>query len=349
MKYDLKILQDYLDKGLLEKNSHPTLPISIWNYTRECQYLQVWDEITLNMRGTVIRDEDGEVIARAFKKFFNMEEIPSALIPNEKYEVFEKMDGSLGILFWYEGEWHLATRGSFTSDQAVKGKAILDSKYDTHYLFTNQTYLFEIIYKENRIVVDYGDQEKLVMLAAIDTMTQTEIPIDDFGDYGFEIVKKYDFSKMSFSEIKAKIDSNSEGHVVRFESGFRMKIKGEEYVRLHRIVTGLSSKDIWEALKEGRDIATILDRTPDEFDNWVRETVKELTLKFEEEKRKLDEEFYSIIDRKAFAEMVSQNPNRKFLFSRLNTYSKRYEDLVWDRIKPKYQKAFFNQKVALKS
>jgi RNA ligase len=343
MKYDLEILQDYLNRGLLEKNPHPTLPISIWNYTRECQYLQVWDEITLNMRGTVIRDEDGAVVARAFKKFFNMEEIPSGLIPNEPFEVFEKMDGSLGILFWYEGEWHLATRGSFLSNRAKKGKAILNAKYDTDYLFKHQTYLFEIIYKENRIVVDYGDQEKLVMLGAIDTDTLTEIPIDDFQDYGFDIVKKHDFSGKEFKEMKEGVDSNSEGYVVRFQSGFRMKIKGEEYVRLHRTITRLSSKDIWLALKEDRDITEILDRTPDEFDNWVRETIKELTLKFEEEKKKLDEEFYSIIDRKAFAEKISENGNRRFLFSRLNTYSKRYEDLIWDSIKPKHQKAFFNQ------
>jgi RNA ligase len=343
MKYDLEILQDYLNRGLLEKNPHPTLPISIWNYTRECQYLQVWDEITLNMRGTVIRDEDGLVIARVFKKFFNIEEIPSALIPNEPFEVFEKMDGSLGILFWYEGEWHLATRGSFVSDQAIKGKAILNAKYDTHFLFKHQTYLFEIIYKENRIVVDYGDQEKLVMLGAIDTHTLTEIPIDDFQDYGFDIVKKHDFSGKEFNEMKEGVDFNSEGYVVRFQSGFRMKIKGEEYVRLHRLLTNFSNVDIWEALKNGDDISKMLERVPDEFDAWVRKTINNLQIQFNEIKENVDKEYWTLINRKEYAEKIKDNPIRHLLFSRLTSYSSKYETSIWDMIRPVYQKPFWNK------
>jgi RNA ligase len=45
------------------------------------------------------------------------------------------MDGSLGILFNYKGEWVLATRGSFTSDQSVKGTELLQ-KYDYNRLTT---------------------------------------------------------------------------------------------------------------------------------------------------------------------------------------------------------------------
>jgi RNA ligase len=59
--------------------------------------------------------------------------------------VWEKMDGSLLIVFWYEGKWIVATRGSFTSDQAIKGVELL-KKYNTDIMFRHLTYCFEIIY-----------------------------------------------------------------------------------------------------------------------------------------------------------------------------------------------------------
>jgi RNA ligase len=144
MKYDVKILNDYVERGLLEKNSHPTLPIDIYNYSRDCQFSRMWDDITLNMRGTIL-DREGNVIARTFPKFFNLEEHDHDEIPNEPFDVFEKMDGSLGILFYYADQWNLATKGSFASDQAIKGKEMLE-RYNIESLEKNKTYLFEIIY-----------------------------------------------------------------------------------------------------------------------------------------------------------------------------------------------------------
>ena len=224
MKYDLGTLNKYIEDGLLEKNSHPDLPIDIYNYSRECQFSKNWDDITLNMRGTIL-DREGNIVARAFPKFFNMEEHDQKDIPNEPFEVFEKMDGSLGILFNYNGEWHFATKGSFVSDQAIKGKEILE-KYDYMRLSPDFTYLFEIIYPENRIVVSY-DYEDLVLLASINNKDDQEYDIhsDILDTLNFKLVKKY-HGVEDYKKLKSIIENNSEGFVIRFKSGFRMKIKG---------------------------------------------------------------------------------------------------------------------------
>lgn len=140
-------LEKYYEDGLLLKQSHPTHDLTIWNYSPKVQYDRLWDDITIQCRGLVTNSE-GEIIARPFKKFFNYEEYlenAPQMIPNEPFDVFDKMDGSLGILFNYKNEWILATRGSFTSDQAVKGKELL-KKYPIEKLDKNKTYLFEIIY-----------------------------------------------------------------------------------------------------------------------------------------------------------------------------------------------------------
>ncbi len=138
----LTILNDYKERGLLYSQTHPTLPLTIWNYTEKVQYESLWDEVTLAARG-LVTDGSGRVVARPFSKFFNIEE--GKHTPTQEFEVFEKMDGSLGIVFVYEGQVVYATRGSFASDQA-KWMADWGTKYNfSNILVEGYTYLFEII------------------------------------------------------------------------------------------------------------------------------------------------------------------------------------------------------------
>ena len=169
----LETLEKYYEDGLLHKQTHPTFDLTIWNYTPKVQYERLWDDITMQCRGLVTNSK-GEIVARPFKKFFNYEEYKPEEIPNEDFVVYEKLDGSLGILFNYQGEWILSTRGSFTSPQSIKGKEILN-KHDISAWRKDNTYLFEIIYPENRIVVDYGNEEKLVVIGCIHTETGDEV------------------------------------------------------------------------------------------------------------------------------------------------------------------------------
>jgi RNA ligase len=142
MEINLETLVKYRDDGWLLSQNHPTLPLIIWNYSQTTQYENYWDKITLSCRG-LVTDDKGNIVARGFSKFFNIEE--EKYTPTENFEVWEKMDGSLLLVFWYEGQWITATRGSFTSDQAIKGAELL-KKYNTDIMFRHLTYCFEIIY-----------------------------------------------------------------------------------------------------------------------------------------------------------------------------------------------------------
>jgi RNA ligase len=356
MKYDLNILSKYIDGGLVIKQVHPTLPLSIYNYSRECQYDGKWDDITLNCRGLVL-DNDGNVIAKPFPKFFNYEEHKPEDIPNENFEVYEKMDGSLGIVFHYNNEWHVATRGSFQSDQAIKAKQILDTKYNISSLRKTRTYLFEIIYPENRIVVDYGNEEKLVLLGVIDTESGEEIPNSSLffmEEDGWDIVTTYKTWGEDWETLKKEISKDNEGYVIRFSGGMRMKIKGEEYVRLHRILTNFSTKDIWELLKNGEPFEPFLERVPDEFDDWVKRTAMNLRYSFhsiDERAGKLHDGFrygkYNDKEveptKKEFAEYVKQFPKElgSVMFKMWDKQP--YDQIIWSMIKPKYSKPFKNE------
>jgi hypothetical protein len=339
MKYDLNIIADYVSKGLVVGQSHATLPLAIFNYSRTCQYDRLWDDVTLNCRGLIL-DTKGNVVAKGFPKFFNMEELSDSEIPKESFEVFEKMDGSLGIFFHYNGEWHMATRGSFTSEQAIKGMEIAKREGLDRKCVPGFTYLFEIIYPENRIVVDYGKDERLVLLSIINP-EGNELAYDEIEMDGWDIVNRYD-GVNDYTKLKEMIANDAEGYVIRFRNGMRMKIKGDEYVRLHRILTNFSTKDIWELLKNGEPLEPFLDRVPDEFDAWVKEVVRDLQIRFENIVKDYNTIFWTIYntDKKVFAESAKRYPHPSLLFSMYDKKNKSAYDYVWKLLKPKYEKPF---------
>jgi RNA ligase len=124
------ILDGLVEEGWLISQEHPTLDLTIYNYSQKTQFESNWTEWTLMCRGLVVNSK-GDIVARPFSKFFNWEEVANTIPASGSYEVYEKMDGSLGIFFWYADEktetLHpvFASRGSFTSDQAVKGWEML--------------------------------------------------------------------------------------------------------------------------------------------------------------------------------------------------------------------------------
>lgn len=344
----LSTLEKYHKDGLLHKQTHPTLDLTIWNYSPRVQYERLWDDITIQCRGLVTNSK-GDVVARPFKKFFNYEEHKPEDLPNEDFEVYEKMDGSLGILFNYNGEWILATRGSFTSSQSIKGHELLEN-YDYNRLDKNYTYLFEIIYPENRIVC-YYDYEDLILLGVIHTKTGEEVNIHNdnnedirlknlIRNLNFKIVMLYKTWGEGYDLLKEEISKDKEGYVIRFKSGFRMKIKGDEYIRLHRILTNISNRDIWEYLKDNKPFDELLEKVPDEFNDWVKETIKDLQNKFDTIKTNVENDFKELINKKEFAEKIKDNPNRSFLFKRLDSYSNQLNEMIWDSIYPTYSKPF---------
>jgi len=345
----LEKLNEYFEKGLVYKQVHPTLPLTIWNYTEKVQYEGLWDEITLQTRG-LVTDDEGNVVARPFKKFFNIEE--KKFTATEEFEVYEKMDGSLGILFFYEGKWIVATRGSFTSDQAVKAQEILKSKYIVESIPKGYTTLFEIIFPENHIVVDYGDEESLVVLGMTSRMSGKEMDYDSLlnvhNESGMSVVKKYDGIN-DYKQLKEMVKNDQEGFVVKFSNGDRVKVKGVEYLRLHKIMANLSTTAVWEVLSNGGDMENLLKDVPDEFYKKIKTYVQDLKYGFfqiSERAGKLHDGFrygkYGDRDseptKKEFAEFVFNQDKvlQPVMFSMWDR--KPYDHIIWRIIKPVFRK-----------
>ena len=130
-------LEKYISEGLITSRKHNELDLWILNYTPEVQYERLWDDVTLNCRGLIV-DKDYNVVERSFPKFFNYGELDPSQIPDEKFHFYEKMDGSLGILYWDGFIPKIATRGSFHSDQAERASEILYNRCSEEAYYTRQ-------------------------------------------------------------------------------------------------------------------------------------------------------------------------------------------------------------------
>ena len=344
---DIRDFKKHEAERLITCRQHPTDDLLIWNYTPRCVYENIWDETTMMARG-LITSLDGAIVARPFRKFFSLEQLEqlNIKIPPSPFAVYDKMDGSLCISYpesWTKfGLFKLATRGSFESEQAAWANEIVRRKYsevelDTHHF----TYLFELIDPRNRIVVDYGKVSDLVLLAIVETATGQERDIDD-ADLPFPRPKKYGFQKLD-EIVDAEQDDEREGFVLKFQTNERVKFKFAEYKRLHKLLTQVSTKSIWESLRDGKPLDEILERVPDEFYTFVKTTKANLEKEFgrlEQQIQKCYAEIEKLPTRKDKAEYILTNYRNtaSAVFSLID--GKQYANILWKMIKPKFSKAF---------
>lgn len=228
-------------KGNITVNKHPYFGLYIFNYTEKASRKAIWNESTLGCRGLII-NKKGDIVTLPFRKFFEIEQINnSKVIPKEKpTRIYEKLDGSLGILYWWNDKPYITTRGNFTSYQAIKATEIL---YDKYYLEFNKlnkkyTYLFEIIIPECRVVIDYGETRDLYLIGVIDKQTQRNLRVEDFSYLKFPTPQLHlELDNFSFKELSELNYYNREGLVLVYENGFRLKIKFEGYKKKYKYYT----------------------------------------------------------------------------------------------------------------
>ena len=244
-----------------------------FKYTTNTVYSEDWDNVSLHARGIVFDYATGEVLARPFDKFFNLGEMidteTGVLKPiagyvkqhlgfdnlsgdykHQKFRVMDKLDGSLGIAFWTGTDWYVKTAGSFESDQADWANEWFDRIIDTSILDKSKTYLFEIIYDEDKHPIKY-DFKGLVLLGIVDTKTGIEEPLSEILRVAkelnirhAEVLEFTDFDEVV--KYAKNLPKTKEGVVITFENGFKLKVKGDEFLALQKIFHFLTKDVIYE-------------------------------------------------------------------------------------------------------
>ena len=337
--------------GYIRANYHPEdSNIVILNYTEKTTFERRWNQYTMTARGLILdltsitNNGYAHVLAIPFEKFPNygsneIEGYEDDINFDKIESITEKLDGSLGISYFFNDEIRFATKGSFTSEQATKATELWRERHAMYenlekYYDAPATFLVEIIYPENRIVVNYKDREELVLIGVnrllphAHTVEYSYKALKHESDWlHMKLVTKYDeLTLEQILEQKKSLPANEEGWIVKFLNGKRLKIKGEQYLNVHRIKHGLSEKAKYKAWSEDKLDEYIM-MLPEEFRGELEEFKKDLDGVFNATKIALEYLFNNLIsatnnDRKEFAFLTEDTVHpqyKKFMFEMLET------------------------------
>lgn len=289
----------------------------LFAYTDAAVHNNVWNAAERVSRGLVINRVTGQLLTRPFSKFFeagSQEETKHArLAMLGAHEITDKLDGSCGILFYDENnEPVFCTPGAFDSEQAVWATRHIRTRYAaiTDQLPRDTTLIFELIYPENRIVVDYKERREICLIAAR--------RIADGYDYSYAelqaLAKQFSFPIVplvklnSFHDLLEFVTDSEgvEGWVARFGDGFRVKFKTKEYLRLHWLKFKLNATKVRETMMLG-NFNELLDKLPDEHKLRVKTIADTITAHVNNELERIGSLFRKIyqtrdiVTRKDFA------------------------------------------------
>lgn len=282
-----------------------------------------------------IKDEHGNWVARPFDKFFNYYQPEADQIDLDEFVLtFDKVDGSLGIGWIHPdtGVFTISTKGGFTSAQANYANEVLLPRYMELGFepVGGLTYMFEIVYPDNRIVVDYGDWEGLVLLAVRE---------NDTGDYLYGKVGgwHWDFAQVRpettlRAVLEAEPRPNAEGVVVTTADGRRVKVKQDDYFAKHWYATRMTKRKVWEALVQGVDPR---EDVPDEFYGLISTWADELQEAYNALYSEVVDAYRELpptTDRKEFARLVQGLTHRGLLFRLYD--NEPIETKIWEIIRP---------------
>ena len=347
----LETLRNLETEGYVRSVAHNELPLLVFNYTPKTQFEKAFgDYPVLRLCRGLVLDTSGNIVLRPYEKFFNYSEHAKSELPigDNNFVIETKLDGSLLIVGRFMDTVVYSTRGSFYSDQALMGAKLFKELYHEDWIEPGYTYLFELIGPSNRIVNQYAE-DTLVLHGVLNTANGLDVEVDK----PFQKVPSHEVHGAVFGdELYEKLVSlnipNEEGFVLKVkEEGlptWMCKIKFADYCVLHKIVTGLSSKGVWEMLRDDKSFDEILELVPDEFFEWLTKTKHNL------------EQSYTIIEDKAKSvyKVVKTLPTRKeqamellknhkdvsaITFKMLDGAD--YSNLVWDMVKPeKFEQPF---------
>ena len=215
-------------------------------------------------RGSIFRKSDtGEwiCVCHPFDKFFNYGEQYSAVhdIDWGTASVQQKVDGSL-IKIWHDNEnWHISTNGSIDAAKAECGdynfnflvnEALRNSPDFWYALNPTRCYMFELTSPYNHIVIQY-EGFHLWYLGCRDMENDEEVN-EEFNVEGILHPALFPHHSLSECVMAAhEMGEDEEGYVVCDNNFNRIKIKGDEYLRLHKIrgngpLTTLRVIEMWQ-------------------------------------------------------------------------------------------------------
>lgn len=275
-------------------------------------------------RGLILDEaNDWHIVARPFDKFFNYGEGHAKPIDWSTARVQEKLDGSLMILYHYDGQWHVASSGMPDARGEVNGCSFTfsdlfwrvwrekgyDLPRDPH---VHTTFMFELMTPYNRVVVRHAAND-LKLIGVRENADGIEYPAATQTAYNWRAVNEFGLSSLDdvMSTFAIMDPLAQEGYVVVDGLFNRVKVKHPGYVAIHHMRDGFGVRRVLEVIRSG-ETTELLTHFPewqpafDKVQSRYDELVKHLELEYDRLK--------DIPEQKAFALEAVKTRNSAALF-----------------------------------
>lgn len=257
MTFNTHELDKYIQNTSMCHEQHPCKKLNLYGYYSGGTDKQrtIWDNTNKQCRG-VILDQQGNIIEKTFPKFWTFRQYLSESmlllsdnqiirIPKGKFKIYEKIDGTMVTLYWLNNNPYLATQRSFTNIKAIEATKLLYEKYSHLFSKLNKryTYIFEAVYPETKVLIDYGDTRELILIGVIDKISGLSV---DLPEIGFPICRDFtsEFNHITNIDDLREINlPNHEGFVIHFQNGEMIKVKFPWYQAAHKILDSFIHSD----------------------------------------------------------------------------------------------------------
>ena len=272
--------------------------ISSFNFTNKAFYDKVWDEQTTKARGLYLDTMKGKVAARAYDKFFNINERPETKFDMLQYKLqfpviaYVKENGFLGIVSYneYEDDLFVASKSTIDSQFAQWFKDMLYEKVSFENLIkmkefikeNNVSFVFECVdMKNDPHIIEYPESELFLLDIVRNDMEFSKYEYDQMVDIAnqfglthkekaFEIATWQEFYDWYYDILEEDYEYNGrkiEGFVIEDSVGYMTKLK-LAYYNFWKFMRSISH----EAIRNGyiRKTSALTTPTANEFYAWVR-------------------------------------------------------------------------------
>lgn len=239
------VIEDFNLKASYHKD-YPNLVCLKYNQVKSPFY----SELVRECRGIILDMTDNyKVVSYPFKKFFNYTEGYAPSIDWETAKVQEKLDGSMMVLYPYNGNWEVQSSGKPDASGTTNNSTITfrdlfwETWRDLSYKLPNlhnMCFIFELITPYNKVIVNYK-KPQLVLIGARDLDTLKEISPKVYGEkYGWETAQEYPIKdiKTAINTINNFSADKAEGFIVVDNDFNRIKIKSRDYILWANVAGG---------------------------------------------------------------------------------------------------------------
>lgn len=272
--------------------------ISSFNFTNKAFYDKVWDEQTTKARGLYLDTFKGKVVARAYDKFFNINERPETkfdMLQNKlqfPVTAYVKENGYLGIVSYdeYNDDLFIASKSTIDSQfaqwlkEAIYNQITEENreKMKQYAKDNNVSFVFENVdMKNDPHIIEYPESKLYLLDIVYNQMDFAKYDYETMCDIAhqlgltpkekaFEIANWQDFYDWYYDILEEDYEYNGrkiEGFVIEDSVGYMTKLK-LAYYNFWKFMRAISH----EAIRNGYIKKTSALTTPiaNEYYAWVR-------------------------------------------------------------------------------